>query len=218
MNFPPVNKDLSHSPGETTFSEKMDLLVVNFKKVVSYGPFWIVVLYNIFSSGPYFDIGGLWASPFLKDIYKFSSQEAGNLLLGTSIGMIGGSLVIPSVSTYLGTRKWVLFFASCISSVAVSLFFFFGTGLSEFMIFVVFLILGAFTNSMTSVAYPMIREYYHPSVAATSVGCANVFTFLSSAIFQQFTSSMLPKYGKQTPIPGQTEVKYTEKGYKIWKH
>ena len=214
FNFIPPNKELSHTPTDSTISQKMDLLWTNFKQVISLGQFWIVVAYNIFSSGPYFDIGGLWAGPYLRDVHGYSTQESGNLLIATSIGMICGSLVVPSFSTWIRSRKWVLFGASVISFFTVLSFTIWGSKISRTMIFVFFLLIGAFTNSMTSVAYPMIREFYHPSVAATSVGCANIFTFLSSAFFQTFTSSIIPTFGTQG-VSSFSTVKYTEKGYHI---
>jgi hypothetical protein len=48
-------------------------------------------------------------------------------------------------------------------------------------------------------------------VAATSVGCVNIFTFLSSAIFQTVTSESIKNYGFQE----NSTTAYALMGYKI---
>lgn len=88
--------------------------------------------------------------------------------------------------------------------------------MSNGVIWVLNILIGAFTNPLTSVAYPLVREYYHPSVSGTSVGCSNIFTFLASAVFQQVSSALIPLGGKMTNHLNEDE--YQWKGYKngLW--
>lgn len=217
--YPPVNEDLAEVGAEIPCKERMNTLVENLKKVVSYGWFWVVVLYCIFSSGPYFDISGLWAAPWLQDVFGESKAQSGTTCISLSIGLIAGSLLIPPLSSALHTRKWALCI-TCTVAFVVSLLF---TTLDPAKIsygarYVMLIFLGATTNSMTSVAYPLVREYYHPAVAGTAVGCANIFTFLSSAVYQTVSSNIIEGYGYQKDETGAVTSKYTPEGYKngLW--
>ena len=213
--YPPVNKDLATVDVELTCKDRMKLLWQNFKKVVRYKWFWVVVIYCIFSSGPYFDISGLWASPYLQDVFGMDTQKSGDAVISLSIGLIVGSLAIPPISSAVHTRKWVLC-ATCSVAFAVSLSFLLVSHekINYVALYFMFIFIGMTTNSMTSVAYPLVREYYHPAVAGTAVGCANIFTFLSSAVYQTISSEIIKRFGFQE---GST-TKYTVEGYKwgLW--
>ncbi|KAH0794679.1 major facilitator superfamily transporter [Histomonas meleagridis] len=216
LNYLPVNTELTANSGEqTTTKEKLLTLRNNFVKVVTYPFFWLIVVYAVFSSGPYFDISGMWISPYLQHVLGYSRQESGNVSIMLSVGLIAGSLLIPPLSTFLRTRKWPCFVSSLIAAVVSLVFYLLSADkISEVLVYFLLFFIGAFTNALTSVCYPLVSEYFHPSIAGTAVGCSNIFTFLSSAVFQTISSSIIEKYGT---VEGTTDV-YTEKGYKqgLW--
>lgn len=219
LNFEPVNKDLaSNAKEESTLKEKLQILGENFLHVVKYPWFWVVVVYAVFANGPFFDISGMWVSPYLQDVLGYSKTKAGNTSIAISIGLVIGSLLIPPLSTFLKTRKWPCFVSSTISFVvSIVLYLVSKDKINGVMIYFFLIFIGAFTNSLTSVCYPLVREYFHPSIAGTAVGCANIFTFLSSAVYQTISSKIIEKYGKV--VENGVEIdKYTEKGYKqgLW--
>jgi len=210
LKFLPINNDCSVISPEGSLGDKMNALFDSSKEILSERCFWMVVLYNVFASGPYFNIGGLWGAPYLTDVFGLTNQETGNILMSLSVGLIVGSLCFPTITVILKTQKWVLFSTSLLTSIAFCVFIIYGSSISKTILYILFFATGAFTNAMTSVSYPMIKGYFSSSVAGTSIGCANTFTFLSSAFFQQISSIIIPKFGKQ---PNST--KYTEKGYQI---
>lgn len=219
LNYEPVNKDLvSNSKDDTTLKQKFHQLGENFLHVVKYPWFWVVVVYAVFANGPYFDISGMWVSPYLQDVLGYAKKKAGNTSIAISIGLIIGSLTIPPLSTFLKTRKWPCFGSSTITFiVSLVLYLISKDKINGVMIYFFLIFIGAFTNSLTSVCYPLVREYFHPSIAGTAVGCANIFTFLSSAVYQTISSKIIEKYGKVV-VSGVETDKYTEKGYKqgLW--
>lgn len=216
FGYKPVNKDLARKSGtETSAKEKMLQLYQNFKEVVTYGWFWVVVVYSFFCSGPYFDISGMWAGPFLTDTYQFSKSKVGNTQIALSVGLVAGSLFVPPISSWCHTRKWVLFVADIIATISMSVLAIWGSEVPYAVLIILFLLIGMFTNSLTSVCYPLIREYFHPAIAGTAVGCANIFTFLSSAIFQNISGEVIAMFPfKEGEIP-PSDTANTEKGYKI---
>jgi sugar phosphate permease len=197
LDFLPVNSGprMSMVTGEMTLGERFAALWVGFKTVVSLKWFWITVLYCVFANGAWFDISGMWIAPFLEDIFEYTKQEAGNASMALSIGLIAGSLCIPPLSSWFRTRKWILC-ATSVVAFAISLSFWLvaAPNIPYAGLYVMLVLLGASTNAMTAVAYPLMREYFYPEIAGSAVGCANTFTFLSSAVYQSLTSEVIKDY------------------------
>ncbi|OHS99790.1 transporter [Tritrichomonas foetus] len=211
LGYKPVNKDIAaHADADSSCKDKLRQLFSNFKSVVAYPWFWLVVIYSVFCSGPYFDVSGMWGGPFLTDVFNMEATKVGNTLIALSVGLIAGSLFIPPLSSVFRTRKWVLFVTALIACISLTVFAIFGSKLPYGVVILLFLFLGMFTNSMTSVCYPLIREYFHPAIAGTAVGCANIFTFLSTAVFQNISGEVIALTGK-TDDP----ERYSERGYQI---
>lgn len=214
--YKPVNKDLIKKAGEseTTFKQKLALLWHHFKQVVSNPWIWVVNVYTVFCSGPYFDVSGMWAGPYLTDCYGYSKTKVGNSLIALSIGLIIGSICVPPISSLFKTRKWILCITAAISTVSLVIFAILGPKIKFGGVIVLFLLLGMFSYAQTNICYPLVREYFHPSMAGSAVGCVNIFTFLSSAIFQNISGEVIAKYpfaDGEKP----NESANTEKGYKI---
>ena len=209
--FAPVNENLSANSDGLDIKAKLLQLWENFKVVLLNYNFWLVAVFNFFMNGPYSDISGMWAGPYLMDVLNYTKAKKGTTVMSFSFGLIAGSLLVPQLSTLLKTRKWICVGSSTLTFVVFLIFVFVGENANEGVIWVLFILIGAFTNPLTSVSYPLVREYYHPSVAATAVGTSNMFTFLSAAVFQQITSSVIAGY----KVEGSNPAKYTWQGYKI---
>lgn len=217
FGYEPVNVDLAKKSeeAESTIKEKLLQLWSNFKQCISYPWLWVVIVYSVFCSGPYFDISGMWAGPFLSDCYLFAKSKVGNTQMALSVGLIAGSLLVPPLSSILKTRKWVLCGTAGIAFIALLIFAIFGSKVPFAGVIILFLLIGMFTNAQTSVCYPLIREYFHPSMAGTAVGCANIFTFLSSAVFQNISGEVIAKFPFPDGVTKPSESANSEKGYKI---
>lgn len=217
FGYEPVNIDLAKKSedAESTLKEKLMQLWNNFKQAICYPWLWIVIVYSVFCSGPYFDISGMWAGPFLTDCYGYSKTKVGNTQMALSFGLIAGSLLVPPLSSLFKTRKWVLCGTAGIATIAIAIFAALGSKVNYFGIIILFLLIGMFTNAQTSVCYPLIREYFHPSMAGTAVGCANIFTFLSSAVFQNISGEIVAKFPFPEGVEPPSEGANSEKGYKI---
>ena len=165
------------------------------------------------ASGPYFNIAGYWGGPYLVDVLGYTKKQKGITLISISIGLILGSLTLPNISTLLRTKKWMLFFSSCVAFTVTLILFFLGKSFSNTVIWILYILVGTFTGSLISISYPLMSSYFHPSIAGSAVGIGNFFLFMSSAIFQQISTSTIP-------LKGHDEIshKYTWEGYKygLW--
>ncbi|KAH0789363.1 major facilitator superfamily transporter [Histomonas meleagridis] len=215
LGYPPVNQDLAKGTRETyKFKEIIAKLWSNLIQVISNPFFWIVAVYAMFANGPYFTLTGVWISPYLQDIHGYSKQKSGFAAIALSAGLILGSLLIPPLATFVNSKKWPCFVSSILVFIISLIFFLIDPSkFNDISIYICLISIGAFTYALISVAYPMVSSYYQPSLSGTAVGCANFFTFMSSALFQTVSSIIVKKYGKQ---PG--ENKFTKDGYKygIW--
>ena len=77
---------------------------------------------------------------------------------------------------------------------------------------IVLLMYGFGTMPVATVAYSLVKEYYHSSVAGSAIGCLNFLTMFLSGLFQPLCSGIIKSHGMVD------EDSYTEAGYRdgIW--
>ena len=192
---------------KVTIKERLTLLWANVKVVVKNKNFWLVGGWTFFANGSFYNVNGMWGGPFLQDVLAYEPQTAGNALMAISVGLIAGPLIWPALSNCIRTRKWVIFFGTLVSVVPHIVFMVCPTKLNFWIVVLMLFVFSVCTNALYGCAFPLAREYFHSGVAATAVGLANWFGFLSSAIYQPATGKLIAKY----KVPGTT--RYTEEGY-----
>src|SRR5690606_31691063 len=52
-------------------------------------------------------IRGLWAGPYLADVYGADAIVIGQVTLFMALAMVAGALIYGPLDTFFGTRKWV---------------------------------------------------------------------------------------------------------------
>lgn len=210
--FDPVNEENEASARisgkeKVTIKERLILLGANVKVVVKNVNFWLVGGWTFFINGSFYNINGMWADPFLKDVLGYDDQTAGNALMAISVGLITGPVLWPALSNWLRTRKWVIFFGTLGAIIPHVVFILWPTKINFWVVVVMLYLFSVCTNALYGCAFPLAREYFHSGVSATAVGLTNWFGFLSSAIYQPVTGKLISKY----KIPGTDQ--YTEEGY-----
>jgi len=70
---------------------------------------WAIMAMTLLCYAPVVSIRGLWAGPFLHDLYQANSLVIGQTTLYMAIAMIVGSLVYGPLDRLFNTRKWVVF-------------------------------------------------------------------------------------------------------------
>lgn len=212
LGYEAVNLETNVDTSNLSFGEKMRQLCRNFVTVVKNRSFWFVGLYNLFVNGVFFNVNGMWGGPYLRNVYGYSLVKMGNVMMAISIGNVVGPVIIPWSAELFNTRKWFVFWGTFISFLCFVPFFIWIDSLQTFVIVILFFIYAVFSNSMTNVAYPMCREYFHASVAATAVGCVNLTAYISTIIYQTGTGALLNwKY----QIKEDDNVSYSKEGYRL---
>lgn len=67
-----------------------------------------LIVMGICFSAPFSTIGGLWAGPYLFDIYQLSQQQASYVLFAMVLAFNLGTLTYGPLDRIFNTRKWVI--------------------------------------------------------------------------------------------------------------
>ena len=69
---------------------------------------WAIMVMTLMCYAPVAGIRGLWAGPYLNDLYQATSLQIGQITLFMAIAMIVGSFFYGPLDKLLNTRKWVV--------------------------------------------------------------------------------------------------------------
>ena len=106
-----VNDPVLETPQGAGFSGYLSLMRL---KVL-----WAIMIMTLMCYAPVAGIRGLWAGPYLDDLYQASSLQIGEITLFMAIAMIVGSLVYGPMDKLLNTRKWVVIAGNLLVLVAL---------------------------------------------------------------------------------------------------
>jgi predicted MFS family arabinose efflux permease len=59
-------------------------------------------------AGPFMTVGGLWAGPYLRDLYALEDTEASTVILAMVLAYNAGAMLYGFLDRLLGTRKWLV--------------------------------------------------------------------------------------------------------------
>ena len=212
LGYEAVNSETSVDTSTLSLKEKMNHLCNNFFTVVKNKSFWMIGLYNFGINGAFFNINGMWGGPYLRHVYDYSLVQMGNTMMMISIGNVVGAFVIPFIAELFNTRKWFVFWCSFIALLCLFPFYLYVNELKSYQIVFLFFFYAVFSNSLTNVAYPMCREYFHASASGTAVGCVNLTAYISAIIYQIGTGMILNSKYK---ISIGENIRYSPEGYKF---
>ncbi|MCX7966234.1 MAG: MFS transporter [Syntrophorhabdaceae bacterium] len=174
--------------------------------------FWAIAIWFTFRGGALFGFYGLWAGPYLMDVYGFTQYETGNILSMIAFAMIFISPVLGHLSDKtLSSRKKILVGSSIINILCWLILALCFNKLNRLALYVVFFFMGITISSVGTIAIIATKEYFSDEIAGTSMGTMNIFPFIGGLIFQPLLGHILDRYGKI----GST---YTPSGYQaiIW--
>ncbi|WP_164660700.1 MFS transporter [Tropicibacter sp. Alg240-R139] len=81
---------------------------------------WTILPLMFVAYAPSGAIRGLWAGPYLTDVFDLSTGQIGQATLVMGAAMIAGTFVYGPLDRILGTRKWVIFGGNLLSAVALA--------------------------------------------------------------------------------------------------
>lgn len=69
---------------------------------------WLILPMILMCYAPVANLRGLWAGPYLNDLYGAGSATIGQVTLWMAIAMVAGSIVYGPLDRWFGTRKWIV--------------------------------------------------------------------------------------------------------------
>ena len=171
--------------------------------------FWAISIWFIMRGGALFGFFGLWAGPYLIDVYKLSGSAAGNILSMVAFAIILISPVMGHISDKtLMSRKKVLVGTSVLNVLCWLVMLVFFENLPVPALYVLFFFMGITISSVGTIAIVTAKELFPHEMAGTSMGATNLFPFVGAVIFQPLMGYVLDKGGK-------TGGMYAPASYKI---
>lgn len=160
-------------------------LFMGVKIVLSEKKFWPLAIWFFCTGAILFGFGGLWAGPYLTQVYNLSKTQTGSILTMIAVGMIGGSPLLGYLSEKVfRARKPVLLISSSIITSVWVLMIFWIDQLSIASLYGLFILLGIFASGIVSVGFAAAKELFPLQIAGTSTGITNLFPFAGGALFQ----------------------------------
>jgi MFS family permease len=133
-------------------------------------------------SGSLFAFGGLWAVPFLRDVYGMDRAAATSLTTLLLAGFAIGAFFIGTLSDRLGRRKPVMI-AGALGYCLCWLPLLLGLPLSGFTGYALFFAMGLCAPSFT-LTWSCAKEVNPPALSGMATSVVNVGGFLGTAIMQ----------------------------------
>ncbi len=183
-------------------------LLAGIRMVFSTPRFWPLAVYCFCNGSILFSFSGLWAGPYLRDIYGLATPAIGNILSMVAIAMVVGSPLLGYLSdNILGSRKKVLFVCALITAVEWAFFYYFYQSLPVPVLYVFFVVIGVCIGASSVICFTATKELFPVEMAGTSVSCVNIFGFVGGIIYQ-------PLIGYFMDMGGKVDGKYLPQGYK----
>ena len=195
---------LSKASNLSSSGEKRLSLSMGIRIVLSEKKFWPLAIWFFCTGSILFGFGGLWAGPYLTQVYNLSKTQAGNILIMIAVGMMGGSPLLGYLSEKVfRARKPVLLVSSSIITGIWVLLVFCIDGLNVPCLYVLFVLLGIFASGIFAIGFTVTKELFPVQIAGTSTGIVNIFPFTGGALFQLLIGLVLDYSGRLNTYPAQ---------------
>jgi sugar phosphate permease len=176
--------------------------------VVAEKYFWPLAIWFFFDCGIFFGFGGLWAGPYLMDVYGMSRPQAGAILSMQAWGMILGGPALGLLSDKgFKSRKKV--FLLCGGLLVLLFLVLTGFRLPAAGLAGWFFLFSVCCSAIVTIAFTSTKELFPVQIAGTSVGTMNLFPFLGGAVFMPLLGRILDYY------PKAESQGYSPAGYRI---
>jgi sugar phosphate permease len=166
---------------------------------------WLLGSYAFLLFGTMTMMQGLWAVPYLMDVYGQSQQQAANALTLWAVGLIVGCTLWGYVADRIvGSRKRVVLVGAIVYALLWALLAIRPAGLPVGLLWVA-MFWGGFFASTWIPSYAQLKDTVPPQVVATAMGILNLFFWLGGAVYQQVSGLILaefPKLDGHTPVVG----------------
>ena len=181
--------------GESVFKARRNVLR-DLRVILRNKYFWSIAIWFVMRGGALFGFFGLWAGPFLTDVYGLGKGTTGNILSMIAFAMIIVSPIMGHLSDKtLKSRKKVLVWSSVLNVFCFAFVLYYFERLGVVALYVVFFLMGVTISSVGTLAIVTTKELFPDEIAGTSMGTVNFFPFIGAIIFQPLMGYVLDRAG-----------------------
>ncbi|SLN20577.1 L-galactonate transporter [Roseovarius litorisediminis] len=164
---------------------------------------WAILPLMFVSYAPSAAIRGLWAGPYLTDVYGLNTGQVGQATLVMGLAMICGTFCYGPLDRIFRTHKWVIFTGNLICAAAIlSLAVLTGSGVGTSIILIAAI---GFFGASFPVLIAHGRSFFPAHLAGRGVTLMNLFG-IGGVGFMQFASG---------PLYTATSTSGAQAGYSI---
>lgn len=149
---------------------------------------WVLLPLLVVAYAPSAALRGLWAGPYLLDVYGLTTGQVGQATLVMGVAMILGTLAYGPMDRIFRTRKWVIFTGNLICALATLALMLWPDG--SVAVSVVLLAVIGFSGASFPVIIAHGRAFFPPQLAGRGVTLLNLFG-IGGVALAQFTSGPL---------------------------
>jgi sugar phosphate permease len=165
----------------------------SLKMLTSKHTFWTIAIMFFVFYGTMMGFQGLWAGPYLMNVYHLSNAEAGKLLTMIPIGMIIGCPMAGILADKIvKSKKKVIFTGTiCYIGTWIPLVLWIDRMPIGF-IRILLLIFGIF-GGIFAIFSGNLQENLDTRMAGTGIGILNFFAFAGGAVYQQLMAGIISR-------------------------
>ena len=192
-NWPPEEArettDAGSAPRETLTPK---ILWRSFLVIAKRLDFWRVVVWFACTAGIFFSFNGLWAMPYLKEIYSMSHDKAGAITSVVAFGYIVGAPTVSWIANKaLRSYRVCLGTAALLTGIAFAVIIFRIDAMSTATIFFLVLLTGMTINGPTAIAHASAHNLFGARMAGIASGVFGCAAFLGGALLQTVCGELL---------------------------
>ncbi len=173
------------------------------KSVFGLRNFYTVFIAGSLYYGTLIAVGGLWAGPYLQDVYGLSKDIASSVVMCFTIGMVVGAPISGYLSDkIIKSRKNVVLLGMLTHIIVYIPLVWLIDSMALGMLYILFTAFGI-TGSFIIICFACAKEVAEPCYAATAVGAQNMGMAAGAGFFQYICGLIIDSYGKSNGVYGQ---------------
>ncbi len=158
---------------------------------------WLILPLMLVAYAPAAALRGLWAGPYLNDVFSLTTTQIGTATLVMGTAMIAGTFVYGPLDRLLGTRKWVIVGGNALGAAALGLLCLWVD--SAVWVSVVMLSLIGFLGASFPVIMAHGRAFIPPHLTGRGVTLLNLFGIGGVGLAQFATGQIHAAYTDVSP-------------------
>lgn len=160
--------------------------------------FWLISLVYSGTDLLYDTFTGLWAGPYLMEVYGLSSIDAGNMLSLAAFGfLVGGPLVVMLGDRWGSYSNVIICLA--LGNVGITSFIIWGPGVADRWMLYVLCLVAPLAVHGTGLLFAIGKSFFPENVTGTVIGFLNLMPFMFGAFMQSVIGRLLA-LAKKNPL------------------